>query len=169
VLNGAGEPGLKIGLSRTHRGILGSMSTSEAPNTRFEYLYRDASNYKVWGSVLFAGPITSKLARRLLRALESFEFFIADQVRVPELFFGLPSWPLEQDDHCWHEFSRIECSTELPNDTHHRTSKNLLSKWNDSRRKVGGSSIRCIAKLAGNHLRLTEKVERHRAFQFPYE
>jgi hypothetical protein len=102
------------------------MSTKEAPNARFEYLYRDASNYKVWGSLVFAGRITNDLARRLSRALESSEFFIAHQVRVPELFLGLPHWPLEQDDHCWHEFGRIECTNELPNDTHHRTLEEFI-------------------------------------------
>ena len=102
------------------------MSTNEAPNARFEYLYRDASNYKVWGSLVFAGPITNDLARRLSRALESSEFFIAHQVRVPELFLGLPSWPLEQDDHCWHEFSRVESTTEPANDPVDRTIEEFI-------------------------------------------
>ena len=95
-------------------------------NARFEYLYRDASNYKAWGSVVFAGEMTDDLACRLLRALESTEFFIAHQVRIPELFRGLQSWPLEQDDHCWHEFSCIEATNETANDRHRRTIEEFI-------------------------------------------
>jgi hypothetical protein len=102
------------------------MSTCEASNARFEYLYRDASNYKVWGSLVFAGRITDDLTRRLARALESSEFFIARQVRVPELFLGLLYWPLEQDDHCWHEFSRVESTTEPANDPVDRTIEEFI-------------------------------------------
>jgi len=97
------------------------VSSHMAPNSRFEYLYRDASNYKTWGSVVFSRHATHDLLLRVLRALESSEFFIADQVRVPELFFELPQWPLEQDDHCWHEFSAIESTTDEPSDSHART------------------------------------------------
>lgn len=96
------------------------MEIKEAPNASFEYLYRDASNFKVWGSVVFAGPLTNDLTRRLLRALESSEFFIAHQVRIPGLFLGLPHWPLEEDDHCWHEFGRLESTSEVPNDVYRR-------------------------------------------------
>ena len=34
-------------------------------NTVFNYLYRDGSNYKQWGSVIFEGTITDALTRRL--------------------------------------------------------------------------------------------------------
>jgi len=95
-------------------------------NARFEYLYRDASNYKAWGSVVFAGEPTDDLVRRLLRALETSEFFIAHQVRIPELFSGLHSWPLEQDDHCWHEFSCIESTNESANDRYRRTIEEFI-------------------------------------------
>jgi hypothetical protein len=96
--------------------------------SRFEYLYRDASNYKAWGSVVFAGRATTGLTPRLLRALESSEFFIADQVRVPELFLGLPQWPLEQDDHCWHEFSALESTLDMPNDALRRTVDDFVAE-----------------------------------------
>ena len=99
-----------------------------ALNSRFEYLYRDASNYKTWGSVAFAGRVTDDFTRRLLRALESSEFLIADQVRVPELFLGLRDWPLEQDDHCWHEFSAIESTTEAADDSHGRTIDDFIAE-----------------------------------------
>jgi hypothetical protein len=88
-------------------------------NTRFNYLYRDASNYKSWGSVVFRSGIDDTLSARLSAALESTEFFIADQIRIPEVF--LPDWPLEQDDHCWHGFSDTELTSDAPDDPHGRT------------------------------------------------
>ena len=55
----------------------------------FDYLYRDASNYKSWGSLLLEGSAT-KTDLELLRAcLESGEFFISEQVGIPPLYAGL--------------------------------------------------------------------------------
>ena len=82
-------------------------------NSCFQYLYRDASNYKSWGEVVFAGEASEPLLARLQGSFESGEFFIADQVRVSELFF--PTWPLESSDHCFHEFDRLE-TTDAPVD-----------------------------------------------------
>jgi proton glutamate symport protein len=67
-------------------------------NTRVEYLYRDGSNYKQWGAVVFRGECDDRAARRLFAALDREEFFIAHQVRLPELFFV--DLPLYADDHC---------------------------------------------------------------------
>lgn len=88
-------------------------------NTRFEYLYRNASNYKQWGAVVFSGLADRGLEARLTATLDSHEFFIADQVRVPELFFhdGLAG----ADDPCWHEFVAFETTTEEPSDSHGRS------------------------------------------------
>lgn len=83
-------------------------------NTRFEYLYRNASNYKQWGAVVFSGVANEAIERRLAATLESFEYFIADQVRVPELFFQDGLAP--DEDQCWHEFSGLELTTEEPTD-----------------------------------------------------
>jgi len=71
------------------------MAGDNEQNTRFEYLYRDASNYKSWADLVFSGAITDELKARLSGALESGEFFIADQIRVPETF--LSDWPLDQE------------------------------------------------------------------------
>ncbi len=87
--------------------------------TVFDYLYRDASNYKQWGSVIFAGAITDELRERFARALEGGEFFIADQIRVPTVF--PTTWPMYADDHCWHEWAAFESSSLPPNDTLNRT------------------------------------------------
>ncbi len=87
-------------------------------NTRFIYLYRDGSNYKSWGEVVFAGAPSDDTLGRVLAALDRSEFFIADQIRVPEKFFE--NWPRYDDDHCWHEFSSLEETKQLPTDEHSR-------------------------------------------------
>jgi hypothetical protein len=80
-------------------------------NTLFNYLYRDASNYKEWGEIVFKGEATQALGERFARALDGGDFFIADQIRIPEVF---PStWPVYADDHCWHESAGFEL-TERP-------------------------------------------------------
>ena len=95
-------------------------------NTLLNYLYRDADNYKEWGSVVFSGEITDDLRNRFVRALEATEFFIADQVRVPEVFPD--TWPTYAADHCWHEFSNFELTAEAANDRLSRTIEELVSE-----------------------------------------
>jgi hypothetical protein len=88
-------------------------------NTRFEYLYRDGSNYKQWGGIVFRGTCDAALHNRLVAALERTEFFIAHQARLPEVFFkDGPPWA---DDHCWHELSEISDSTDAADDPLGRT------------------------------------------------
>lgn len=93
-------------------------------NTRFEYQYRDGSNYKSWGEVIFAGRPTDELSRRLMRSLDGWELFIADQVRVPEVFFRHRG--LYVDDHCWHELVEISETPFPPTDILGRTFENFV-------------------------------------------
>ncbi len=97
-------------------------------NVEFEYLYRDASNYKFWNSAIFANPSVMSLAEaeeRITRSLDGREFFIADQIRVPESFPYVNSSPTE-DDHCFHTFASLNATTEAPNDTHGRSVLELV-------------------------------------------
>lgn len=77
---------------------------------RFNYLYRDASNYKEWGSVDFTNPERLPLEsvdNMLRESFEHGELFIAHQVGLPELFFYAEE-PITEDDHCYHEFHSVE-------------------------------------------------------------
>ena len=95
-------------------------------NTRFNYLYRDAANYKEWGEVVFGGFVTDGLIARFTRALESGEFFIADQIRIPEVF---PlTWPRYDDDHCWHESAGFESTAANPDDPFARTLEHFVDE-----------------------------------------
>ena len=94
-----------------------------ARHTEMIYLYRDGSNYKRWGEVVFAGPCEDALRERLTKALESGEWFIARQVRVPELFFDDR---VQSDDHCWHELSALQMTDAPVTDPLSRTIEDFV-------------------------------------------
>jgi len=89
------------------------MSASKS-NIRFNYLYRDAGNYKVWGSEILSNPDCISLVEvetKIREYLIDGEFFdpkywevkrLKHDDRVPEL------------DHTWNEFESIEITSEEP-------------------------------------------------------
>ncbi|MGZ8869187.1 MAG: hypothetical protein ACXW2P_12665, partial [Thermoanaerobaculia bacterium] len=88
-------------------------------NTRFQYVYRDGSNYKQWGRVSFRGACDAALLGRLFSALDSDSLFVAHQVRLPDLFFN--DGRLYADDHCFHEIVDVSATEEPPDDLLERT------------------------------------------------
>lgn len=72
-------------------------------NIRFEYLYRDAGNFKNWGEVVFSNPhavpadVVASMAEKVLIDRT---FFVATKAGVPDLHFVEYS---EELDHGWHE------------------------------------------------------------------
>jgi hypothetical protein len=76
------------------------------PNIRFAYLYRDASNYKQHGEVIFSNekqPLLDEIEKQIRAFLNDGEFFIARQIHLTERFFDV----LYDDDHPWHEFVSV--------------------------------------------------------------
>lgn len=74
--------------------------------TAFDYMYRDAGNFKAFGFVILKGDIT-RGDRQLIRSrLSGGDYFIAEQVGVPPLYNKLYecSGAPTPSDHCWHEF-----------------------------------------------------------------
>ena len=75
----------------------------------FDYLYRDASNYKSWGSLLLEGRATETALEQFRTQLNCGEFFIAEQVGIPPLYAEL--WQFSdgptEDDHVWHTFHEL--------------------------------------------------------------
>jgi hypothetical protein len=73
-------------------------------NTKVTYMYRDASNYKYWGSFVVKGHLA-------IEELEPYffdsEFFVATEVGLKHLLTD--SW--NEDDHVLHTISEME-STE---------------------------------------------------------
>ncbi len=75
----------------------------------FDYLYRDAGNYKAWGSLLLVGHANEAEIREIQTRLDGSEFFIAEQVGIPPLYAELWEYsggPTE-DDHVWHTFHEL--------------------------------------------------------------
>lgn len=83
-------------------------------NVCVEYLYRDGGNFKNWGEVIFsnhAGIEISSLKEEIKKALISEEFFVAEELGIPTLYFGEFD---EELDHGWHEFGSISPCNENP-------------------------------------------------------
>lgn len=80
----------------------------------FEYLYRDASNYKAWGTILLSGVPSQNDIAALRACLESDEYFVAEQIGIPAVYKEL--WDLSggpnSDDHALHEFVALREATE---------------------------------------------------------
>lgn len=79
-----------------------------------EYLYRDASNYKAWGSVLLRGAVSASEEQDLTSCLEDSSYFVAEQVGVPVLYEMLYqlSGGMTEDDHAFHEFAALRAATQ---------------------------------------------------------
>jgi len=101
-----------------------------ATTMKFNYLYRDAGNYKKWGEVTFANSermTVEEVFARLTKAFDSGSLFIASQIDIPEVFL-FPEWDLSIDDHCFHEFVSVELSEESPSDKRGRTIKTFIEE-----------------------------------------
>ena len=79
----------------------------------FEYMYRDAGNWKTYGAVLLAGFDQSAEAR-ILGSLDSGKAFVAEQVSIPALcekhWKDCGDGPSDMD-HAFHEFVCLRPAT----------------------------------------------------------
>jgi hypothetical protein len=99
-------------------------------NVRFNYLYRDASNYLQRAAVVFANANDFSLPDveiRLRRALMSDGTFAAHQIRLPELFLYAQG-AASLDDHCLHEFFGLGATAEQPDDRFKRRFPEFLDE-----------------------------------------
>lgn len=69
-------------------------------NTRFSYLYRDASNYKEYHEIIFSRGLRFE---QLLPYLKDKMFFIPSELGLDDLQGD--EWTI--DDHIWHEIKDI--------------------------------------------------------------
>ncbi|MBS0583713.1 MAG: hypothetical protein JSS42_11490 [Proteobacteria bacterium] len=83
--------------------------TTANQHTVFEYLYRDAANYKSRGRLLLDGEYKDVLEEAICKACESWSLFVAEQVGVPTLYAGLYQYSNGPtiDDIAFHEFERL--------------------------------------------------------------
>jgi len=97
-------------------------------NTKIDYLYRDAANYKVLGSIIVEGKVT---LWQLKPFLDENGAFIPDQVDMRELQDELTSFPSE-DDHVWHELLDAKPTDDEPD--HEDSAEELLRKFSEVKR-----------------------------------
>lgn len=71
-------------------------------NTRINYLYRDASNYKKHNEVIIPGTFTEEQIHTIIDCLQGGEHFIPSEVNLPEIRFG----DRTKADHPWFELSK---------------------------------------------------------------
>ena len=76
-------------------------------NTKFEYMYRDAENYKNFHFEVISGTMTFA---QIENYLHEHEFFIPSQIGMPDL----QNEPLQLYDHIWHEILSITTTNEIP-------------------------------------------------------
>jgi hypothetical protein len=85
----------------------------------FDYMYRDAANYKVWRSLLLSGFPSQEDIAALRASMESGEYFVAEQVGIPPLYdelWALSDGPTE-DDHALHEFVELRSAKQEDTET----------------------------------------------------
>lgn len=100
------------------------------PNITFIYFYRDGGNYKKRGHVVFRNPdeLSSDFITKALReAFMQDGLFIAHQIRVPESFLYIRG-EASSDDHCYHEFDRVDLSPDTANDQRGRSIKQFIAE-----------------------------------------
>jgi hypothetical protein len=104
------------------------LELKEMNNVKFNYLYRDAGNYKKWAYVIFSNPdrlSIDRIMEALRGAFLQDGLFIASQVCVPEVFFST-SGDATSDDHCFHELDVVEITLDGPNDRHSRSMREFI-------------------------------------------
>ena len=104
------------------------MKTSNA--IKFTYLYRDASNYKAWGEIVFINSERVELNEidtRLRGAFDTDGIFNARQILVPEVFL-YAGGNVTVHDHCYHEFYSVESTDCDPTDLQGRSIKTFLDQ-----------------------------------------
>ena len=97
---------------------------------KFNYLYRDAGNYKSWGEIIFSNPDDLNLEeidRRLRLGFDQEILFVAHQINVPEVFLYAEQ-NLNDDDHCFHEYDSVEVIELCDSETDKRSIKQFLEQ-----------------------------------------
>ncbi|MFZ1391641.1 MAG: hypothetical protein WAS23_08655 [Dokdonella sp.] len=104
----------------------------------FEYMYRDAGNWKTFGETLLVGEFCESLAVEIWLLLGADGFFVAEQIGVPALqpehhrTYGGSS----DLDHAFHQFCGLRAAT--PDESRRSTVSGQLTSVADAIRKAEG-------------------------------
>ena len=84
------------------------------PNIQFNYLYRDAGNYKLYGFEIFRNPERVQpeiICKKIKAALIDGESFEPEKWNLKRL--GFEEWS-DELDHGWNEFGSVEPTAQGP-------------------------------------------------------
>lgn len=98
-------------------------------NVQFEYQYRDAQGSKACNQIIFTNPENlepEEIRLSLERAFCDAEFFVADQIRIPEVFLSVEGYPDDNLDHCFHHFDSLVLTSHPSTDSHHRSIRDFI-------------------------------------------
>lgn len=98
-------------------------------NVQIHYLYRDAGNFKSYGSVVVANPDVLPapiVEKQIRRFLVDGSYFIATNVSLPDLRFTTIFPHL---DHDWHELEEVVDSDLPPDDSPGRTAQDMIDTF----------------------------------------
>ena len=130
-------------------------------NTQIDYVYADASNYKVWGREVLEGTLTAAQKAEILEACDGGELFIASQVGLPDLQHQM--WNehhMNDDDHVFHRLALEDLTESSSAPTVGLTASELLGNFRrvaEGRAKsgeTGGWGVAGAAQRLGIDLRL---------------
>lgn len=79
-------------------------------NTKINYLYRDADNYKVRNECVIRGEMTAEQEKRIIDSLDEETYFVPTCVGMPEEKFGSET----EADHPWFEWCGTEPTERKP-------------------------------------------------------
>ena len=100
-------------------------------NVQFDYQYRDAQGSKACSYVVFTNPDNLDLVEIQLSLENVFwetEFFVADQIRIPELFLSVAGYADPNLDHCFHHFDSLVLTSLPATDSHNRSVREFVSE-----------------------------------------
>jgi hypothetical protein len=100
-------------------------------NIQFDYRYQDAGGWKNCDSVVFVNPDNipvDEIRARIQVSLWETEFFIAHQIRIPEIFLYLDGSIDEKVDHCFHHYDSAEETNSAPSDLYQRSIGQFLEE-----------------------------------------
>ena len=143
-------------------------------NTRIEYLYRDASNWKQGNECIIQGTIDEAGINAIMASLNEGKYFIPRAVGLPETRFG--TW--NEDDHSYFELDKTGFSLTNEEPTVDVDAETLVARfkaaaghWQDFESDNPGTTPWPVGipENAAGHAVPTDTVDEGRAMLYLYE
>lgn len=133
---------------------------AEQKNTKINYLYRDASNYKVRNSCVINGVLSKDQMKTILSCLHEGEYFIPSLVGLPEVKFDEYD---PEDDHEWFELSEFSFEISRARADISLTTQDLVAafikckgRWEDIYYSIDENAAERVYVLSGKEMSRSE-------------